>query len=271
MIGVAILSITLVPALIPDVHPRPAAERGRELAGPQLDRHLQAGAHLGNAAPKFRALDLRGAVDPRRRPVPAQCAVRRFRGKRRFWSSSAIVTIAHGHLHRRPSLAALVVRKSWRSWAWWRPISAASASNTCRRSMKGASSICRSPCRGPRSRKRPTTSRPATRCCGSSRRSSRSSARRAEPRRRPIRRRWTWSRPIVNLRPKEHWPKRLLRYPDAMAQTGVVLAALEHRGLIKTPDDKAARQAMINDATMAALDRLDSMLRSFTKTRFTCV
>ena len=67
---------------------------------------------------------------------------------------------------------------------------------------------------------------------------------------------------VVNLRPKEHWPKRLLRYEDAMAQTGVVLAALEHRGLIKTPDDKAARQGLINDATMAATARLDAMLRT---------
>ena len=32
---------------------------------------------------------------------------------------------------------------------------------------------------------------------------------------------------VVNLRPKEFWPKRHLRYADAMAQTGVVLTALE--------------------------------------------
>ena len=41
---------------------------------------------------------------------------------------------------------------------------------------------------------------------------------------------------IVNLRPKEFWPKRLLRYADAMAQTEVVLAALESRGLISRAD-----------------------------------
>ena len=42
MIGVAILSITLVPALIPTLHQGPAAERGGKLAGAEHDRHLQA-------------------------------------------------------------------------------------------------------------------------------------------------------------------------------------------------------------------------------------
>ena len=73
---------------------------------------------------------------------------------------------------------------------------------------------------------------------------------------------------IVNLRPKEYWPKRLLRYPDAMAQAGVVLAALENRDLIKTPDDKVARQGIINDATMAASGRLDATLRTFVLGRY---
>ena len=35
---------------------------------------------------------------------------------------------------------------------------------------------------------------------------------------------------VVNLRPKEFWPKRNLRYADAVAQTAVVLAALGRRG-----------------------------------------
>ncbi|HEV2971569.1 MAG TPA: efflux RND transporter permease subunit [Pirellulales bacterium] len=74
---------------------------------------------------------------------------------------------------------------------------------------------------------------------------------------------------VVNLRPTDFWPKRLLRYEDAMAQTGVVLAALESRGLVKAPADSAARQNMINDATMAAMGRLDGTLRNFVLAKYT--
>ena len=37
---------------------------------------------------------------------------------------------------------------------------------------------------------------------------------------------------IIDLRPKELWPKRKLDYADAQRQTGVVLDALEKRGLV---------------------------------------
>ena len=42
---------------------------------------------------------------------------------------------------------------------------------------------------------------------------------------------------VVNLRPKEFWPKRHLRYADAMAQTAVVLHALEARQADPSPDE----------------------------------
>jgi Cu(I)/Ag(I) efflux system membrane protein CusA/SilA len=74
---------------------------------------------------------------------------------------------------------------------------------------------------------------------------------------------------VVNLRPKEFWPKRQLRYEDAMAQTGVVLAALENRKLVPILDDNVKRQALINDATMAAMGRLDTFLRTFIIGRYT--
>ena len=44
---------------------------------------------------------------------------------------------------------------------------------------------------------------------------------------RPTPRRWKWSRRVITLRPKEHWPKRKLEYKDAERQTAVVLAALQ--------------------------------------------
>lgn len=68
---------------------------------------------------------------------------------------------------------------------------------------------------------------------------------------------------VVNLRPREHWPKRELRYPDAHQQTEEALAALVERGWIKQP---AADQQveLVNDATMFSLEAFDQSLRSMT-------
>ena len=73
---------------------------------------------------------------------------------------------------------------------------------------------------------------------------------------------------VVNLRAKEFWPKRHLRYPDAIAQTGIVLTALEDRKLIQAPANPADRQDLINDAAMAATGRLDTALRGFILDRY---
>ncbi len=73
---------------------------------------------------------------------------------------------------------------------------------------------------------------------------------------------------VVNLRPKDFWPKRQLRYADAMAQTKVVLDALESRKLISAPTDRAERQALINDATMGATAQLDQSLRRLIVERY---
>jgi len=73
---------------------------------------------------------------------------------------------------------------------------------------------------------------------------------------------------VVNLRPKDFWPKRHLRYADAIAQTGVVLTALENRNLIRAPANPADRQDLINDATMAATGRLDTALRGLILDRY---
>ena len=73
---------------------------------------------------------------------------------------------------------------------------------------------------------------------------------------------------VVNLRPKEFWPKRHLRYPDAIAQTGIVLTTLEDRKLIQAPTIPTDRQDLINDAAMAATGRLDTALRGFILDRY---
>ncbi len=56
----------------PQLHQGPAAERGGKLAGAEPDRHLQALAHLADAAAEPGDVGVLGAVDPRGRPVPAQ-------------------------------------------------------------------------------------------------------------------------------------------------------------------------------------------------------
>ena len=74
---------------------------------------------------------------------------------------------------------------------------------------------------------------------------------------------------VVNLHPKEFWPKRRMRYPDAIAQAEIVLQSLLDAGLIKLPalppdrseDEAAQRKALVDPATMNALTRLDKTLR----------
>ena len=90
MIGVAIISVTLVPALIPHVHQGPAAERRRELDRPQLHQHLQAAADLGAAAAEPGDVDVRRALGSRGRHVPAPGSLGHFGlggHQRRQWAS----------------------------------------------------------------------------------------------------------------------------------------------------------------------------------------
>jgi Cu/Ag efflux pump CusA len=71
---------------------------------------------------------------------------------------------------------------------------------------------------------------------------------------------------IINLRPEEFWPKRELRYDDALVQTGAVLQAMEARRWIEIPDDQT-RSRLINDATMHAVDKFDGVIRKQTRDR----
>lgn len=65
---------------------------------------------------------------------------------------------------------------------------------------------------------------------------------------------------VVNLRHREHWPKRELRYPDAHGQTEAILAALVKRGWIKQPNEEQQTN-LVNDATMLALEKFDQASR----------
>lgn len=65
---------------------------------------------------------------------------------------------------------------------------------------------------------------------------------------------------IINLRDRAVWPKRKLKIEDATAQAGVVLAALESRGVLSsTPPEE--RKSLTDEVAMGVLTRLDVALR----------
>ena len=68
---------------------------------------------------------------------------------------------------------------------------------------------------------------------------------------------------VINLRPKESWTRRTLRYEDAEEQAGVVLEALEQRGLVDAGKLAAERKTLLDEATMNAVTRYDATMREF--------
>ncbi len=66
---------------------------------------------------------------------------------------------------------------------------------------------------------------------------------------------------FVNFRPKELWPKRVLRYGDAAEQTLRVLERLEADGFVQIAPD-ADRKELANTASQKALERFDETMRS---------
>ncbi len=72
---------------------------------------------------------------------------------------------------------------------------------------------------------------------------------------------------FVNFRPRGFWPRRVLRYPDAAVQTRAALAALESRGFVAgaKPGD---RDALVNDAAQKAIERFDEVMRELALRRY---
>ncbi|MBL8830574.1 MAG: efflux RND transporter permease subunit [Planctomycetaceae bacterium] len=73
---------------------------------------------------------------------------------------------------------------------------------------------------------------------------------------------------FVNFRPKEFWPKRVLKFPDAARQTEQILAALENQGFVVQASQADDRASLINDAAQKALERFDETLRDLALRRF---
>ena len=74
---------------------------------------------------------------------------------------------------------------------------------------------------------------------------------------------------ILTLRPKPCWPKRKLAYTDAEKQTAAILEKLETRELIATIPDEIQRRAIVDPATMNAMARFDATLREAVLERYT--
>src|SRR5262249_12007647 len=72
---------------------------------------------------------------------------------------------------------------------------------------------------------------------------------------------------FVNFRPKELWPKRVLKFKDAEWQTRMVLRALEAGGFVREAhaDD---RDSLVNDAAQKALERFDEVMRELALLRY---
>ena len=66
---------------------------------------------------------------------------------------------------------------------------------------------------------------------------------------------------VITLRPKEYWARRKLNYKDAEKQAAAVLAALQTRGLVYTIPDESKRRAVLGTATMNAVMRFDQTMR----------
>jgi Cu(I)/Ag(I) efflux system membrane protein CusA/SilA len=73
---------------------------------------------------------------------------------------------------------------------------------------------------------------------------------------------------FVNYRPKELWPKRAIKYDDAVKQVRVMLATLEERGYVLPAPDAEERDALVNEAAMGAVGQFDDSMRMLALQRY---
>ena len=71
---------------------------------------------------------------------------------------------------------------------------------------------------------------------------------------------------VINLRDHELWPKRKLKFEDALAQTGAVLTAMEAKGILRS-DPSSDRRTLLNEAAMEVETRVDVALRDLAMLR----
>jgi Cu(I)/Ag(I) efflux system membrane protein CusA/SilA len=69
---------------------------------------------------------------------------------------------------------------------------------------------------------------------------------------------------IITLRPKHLWPKRMIHFDDAEAQAAMILQQMKDRGWIKPPAD-ADESTLLNAATMQTVTEYDRQMREFVR------
>ncbi|MBY0515025.1 MAG: efflux RND transporter permease subunit, partial [Gemmataceae bacterium] len=74
---------------------------------------------------------------------------------------------------------------------------------------------------------------------------------------------------FVNFRPHDLWPKRVLRFPDADRQTRAALRVMEERGFVAAAPHADDRENLVNEAAQKALERYDETMRALALQRYT--
>lgn len=67
---------------------------------------------------------------------------------------------------------------------------------------------------------------------------------------------------VINLRDRKLWPKRELRYDDALRQVGRAVEAVQGAGYVAPSIDAEARSQLTGNVTMLVLEDFDAMMRS---------
>src|SRR5438045_2202179 len=75
---------------------------------------------------------------------------------------------------------------------------------------------------------------------------------------------------FVNFRPREQWPRRVLRFADASRQARAALGLLEGRGFVHrvTAGQEEDRDSLVADASQKALERFDEIMRELALQRY---
>ena len=73
---------------------------------------------------------------------------------------------------------------------------------------------------------------------------------------------------FINFRPRERWPRRVIVYDDAIKQTRAVLADLEAKGFVLRAPHEEDRDNLLNEAAQKTLERFDEVMRELASRRF---
>lgn len=68
---------------------------------------------------------------------------------------------------------------------------------------------------------------------------------------------------MIDFRPRDQWPRRKLRPADARSHAGLILDTLAARGLIEPPTDGAALHAVLDKVLAATVPVFDALMREY--------